>query len=447
VGVSFSDRYKRDGENPTGLLYPASGRPTAPFPTPIGVTDLGFVGLGGVASYDPLGVWQGGAYNFFPNPGSGVVAGRWQVREELSRAYAQLDLDTKVGSMPLTGNVGLQVIGADQSSTGNSATGTGATLRVVQLTEGKRYTDFAPSLNLNLKVAERTHARFSVARQLARPRMYDMRAGRTFTYNAALATSTDVNTSPWSGDGGNPNLEPWRSNSVDVSLERYFRNNMGYVALAAFHKDLLSYVYQQTELVDFTGYPVTTGAPPTLDVGKVTLPANGRGGKIRGLELTLSLPSELFFSGVRGFGVVLGGAYTDTRIEPWGPGAGTAPIPGRSRKVANATLYYERGGFSARVSERYRSEYRAFVTNFGPPNFRGDIRPNSDFRSRQPEYVVDAQISYSVQGGPLKGISVFLQGNNLNDEPLITYDNNDPRLVRDYQIYGASYSVGASYRF
>jgi iron complex outermembrane recepter protein len=52
-----------------------------------------------------------------------------------------------------------------------------------------------------------------------------------------------------------------------------------------------------------------------------------------------------------------------------------------------------------------------------------------------------------VAAGPLKGLSVFVQGNNLNDEPLITYDNNDPRLVRDYQLYGASYSVGASYRY
>ena len=124
---------------------------------------------------------------------------------------------------------------------------------------------------MNLKPAERTVVRFSLARQIARPRMYDLRAARSFNYNAALATSTDINTSPWSGDGGNPRLEPWRSNSIDLSVERYFRNNMGYVALAAFHKKLISYIYEQTELADFTGFPVTSGGEPR------STPARSRG--------------------------------------------------------------------------------------------------------------------------------------------------------------------------
>ena len=65
----------------------------------------------------------------------------------------------------------------------------------------------------------------------------------------------------------------------------------------------------------------------------------------------------------------------------------------------------------------------------------------------QPENVIDAQISYTIQRGPLKGVSFLAQGYNLTDEPLITYDNNDPRRVVNYQTYGASYSVGVSYKF
>jgi iron complex outermembrane receptor protein len=44
-----------------------------------------------------------------------------------------------------------------------------------------------------------------------------MRAGSTYSYNAQLANSTDPLNSPWSGSGGNPDLEPWRSNSFDVT--------------------------------------------------------------------------------------------------------------------------------------------------------------------------------------------------------------------------------------
>jgi len=150
---------------------------------------------------------------------------------------------------------------------------------------------------------------------------------------------------------------------------------------------------------------------------------------------------------VRGFGLVIGGAYTDSSVKPWGPTGGDAPIAGLSRKVANATLYYERHGFSARVSQRYRSESRQYITTFGVPSPGGDVNPNGGFSVAQPETVVDAQVGYTFQGGPVKGLSVYLQAYNLNDEPLITFDQNDPRRVMNYQRYGVSYSLGASYKF
>ena len=177
------------------------------------------------------------------------------------------------------------------------------------------------------------------------------------------------------------------------------------------------------------------------------MPVNGTGGSVKGLEFTLSLASELLSKNVRGFGVVLGGAYTDSSVKPWGPTGGDAPIAGLSRKVANATLYYERHGFSARVSERYRSENRQYITTFGAPSPGGDVNPNGGFSVAQPEKVVDAQVSYSLQSGSAKGLTFFLQAYNLNNEPLVTLENNDPRRVRNYQKYGASYSAGASYKF
>ena len=44
-------------------------------------------------------------------------------------------------------------------------------------------------------------------------------------------------------------------------------------------------------------------------------------------------------------------------------------------------------------------------------------------------------------------LTLFLQAYNLNNEPLVTYSNNDPRQVTNYQKYGASYSTGVSYKF
>jgi iron complex outermembrane receptor protein len=444
TGVSYTDRYKRAGEGPTGFPVNANNQPTAPLPPKIGTTDMSFLGLGDIYAYDPLAAFEGGAFNFVPNTNFDYVALRFDVEEKVAQYYLQGDIDTKIGGIPVTGDIGFRVINVDQSSKGFSRNG--STNQLNQVSDGDKYTDFAPSMNLNFLVAPRTFLRFSAARQLARPRMIDMRAGQAYGFDPTRVSSTDLSQSPWSGSGGNARLRPWKADALDLSLEKYFTENRGYIAIAGFYKKLVSYIYAQSVLADFTGYP-TGGLDPALNQGAVTAPQNGKNGSIKGLEFTWSLPSELINRDIRGFGLVLNGAYTESDVEPWGPGNGTAPIAGLSRKVANITLYYENRGFSARVSNRYRSENRQYITTFGAPNPTGDSSPGSGFTLAQPESIIDAQISYTFQSGRAKGLTLYLQGYNLNDEPLITYNDGDPRQVMNYQKYGASYSVGASFKF
>jgi iron complex outermembrane recepter protein len=443
IGASYSDRYKKDGENPSEYVNVPNGAATAPLPPQVGTTDMSFLGLGPIYAYDPLAAYNAGVWSLTPNTSTDMAVNTFQVREKISQAYLQFDLDSKVGDVPVTGNVGLRAIRTDQNSTGYSANA--GVLNPVS--GGDKYTKFAPSMNLTFKPGNQTYIRFSVARQIARPRMYDMRASQSWSYDPTLASSTDLSRSPWSASGGNTKLQPWQANSIDLSLEKYFKDNMGYVSLSLFQKNLISYIYNQTVLQNFTNYPVRSGGLPVLFAGPSGEPQNGTGGSMKGLEATVSLPSELLSKEVRGFGVVLGGAYTDSSIQPWGPGNGTAPIAGLSRKVANVTFYYERYGFSARISDRYRSSTREYITTFGPPNRAGDASAGAGFSVAQPEKVVDAQLGYSLQSGAAKGLTFFLQAYNLNNEPLITYNNGDPRQVMNYQKYGASYSLGASYKF
>jgi iron complex outermembrane receptor protein len=442
VGTSYTDRYKRDGEGPSGFLASSTGATTQALPAKVGTTDMSFLGLGSIYAYDPLAAYSGGTWAFVPNNDTGIVANRYQIREKVSQFYGMINLDTKAGGVPVSGNIGVRGIHTEQSSDGFSANGN--SLNAVS--DGAKYWQFAPNLNLNFKPSEDLIIRASIARQLARPRMYDLRASRTWGYNAANAASTSLAQSPWSGGGGNSKLRPWAANSYDLSIEKYFAQKRGYFAVAGFVKQLTNYIYEQQSVADFTGYPVT-GPAPTLRQGIVSQPVNGSGGRVSGVEGSLSLSSELLNRDIRGFGLVMGAAYTDSSIQPWGPGNGTAPIAGLSRKVANATLYYERHGFSVRLSERYRSENRQYVTTFGVPSPGGDVNPNGGFSVAQPETVLDAQVSYAFDQGALKGLTLLLQAYNLNNEPLITYNQGDRRQVMNYQTYGASYSFGASYKF
>lgn len=443
-GASYIDRYKRDGENPSGFPVLKNGAATAPMPASIGTTDFSYVGIGPIYAFDALGYFNSGAFDLIGNDGTDFVARRFQVREEVSQFYAQLDIATKAGKVPVTGNVGFRVIHTDQSSNGLSANGS----TVTPVLAGDTYTQFSPSLNLNFEVTDHSVVRFSLARQIARPRMYDMRASRTFGFDPAKATSTDISQSPWSGGGGNSTLRPWVADSIDLSYEHYFKGSKGYFSVAAFAKKLRNFIYEQTSLADFSGYPFSTSSAPTLQLGAVSQPVNGDGGNIKGLEFSLVLASELISENFRGFGIQFGGALTDSSIKPWGPTGGVAPIAGLSEKVGQLTVYYERHGFSARLSNRYRSENRQYITTFGPPNQGGDVSPNGGFSMAQPESVLDGQISYTFPSDSrMKNLSIFLQGYNLTDEPLITYNNDDPRQVINYQKYGASYSIGAAYKF
>jgi iron complex outermembrane receptor protein len=443
-GMSYNDRYKRDGEKPSGFIHPptnASG--TLPLPAQVGTTDMSFLGLGKIYAYDPLKAFNDGVWGYTENLDTGIVARRYEIWEKIMQLYAQADMKTKVGEMDLTGSIGVRYIMNQQESEGLS--GSGNQLNAVS--DEADYDQFAPNLALNLQITDNSLARFSIARQIARPRMYDLRAARTWGYNPALATSTDPSRSPWSGDGGNTQLKPWESDSLDLSYEYYFKDNRGYIAVAGFYKDLKNYIYQENTLADFTGYPVLSGPDPVLWEGIVSQPVNGEGGSLKGLEFTLSLPSEVISESIKGFGLVFGYAMTESSIKPWGPSNPSAPISGLSEDVSNITLYYENYGFSARVSQRYRSENRQWLTNFGPPSQGGDVNPNGGFSYAKPETVTDAQISYTFKSEKMKNLTLFLQAYNLTDEPLVTYNNSDPRQVINYQTYGASYSFGASMKF
>jgi len=442
LGLVFNQREKYETESgPNGMegffLQLPNGASSAPMPESIGTADLSFIGMGELYAYDPVALYENGFYDKIPNNDPARMSNNWDVEEKISIAFLKLDIDHKLGRIPLTGNLGVQVIHTEQNSRGQ-AINTGS-LTVDTVTGSHDYTDFVPSLNLNFHLTDRDSLRVSAARQLARQPMNDMRAGSTFSFDRDKAGATELENSPWSAEGGNPELEPWRSNSFDVSLEHYFADSKGYVAVAAFYKDLVSYTYNAKIVKDFTGYPTgAEGVEPVLWEGYSTVPTNGQGGMIKGLEFTLSIAGEKFTPVLKGFGVIASASFFKSSIQP-DLGNPATPLVGLSDQVRSGTVYYERGGFSARISARFRNEYRGDIATFGP---RGAV-----YRNLQPETVVDAQVSYTFQRGPLKNLAIIAQAYNLTDEPLVATSGADTRYIQDYQEYGANYSLGVSYKF
>jgi iron complex outermembrane receptor protein len=113
-------------------------------------------------------------------------------------------------------------------------------------------------------------------------------------------------------------------------------------------------------------------------------------------------------------------------------------LPGQSKWIGTGTAYFEKNGFQARATYRWRDEFLAELAG---------LSANPEYRTGKAEGVLDAQIGYEFTSGPLAGFSILAQAKNITDAPFVTTEAGDPRLAREYQRYGRDYYLGVTYKF
>jgi iron complex outermembrane receptor protein len=459
-GANYAERTKSKYQYQSTLyLQNGASHDVVPAAYRDGIINTSFFGNPyGMINYDAYGLYNSGFWHTVdsrldPNANYGDVfadyTNTWKVTEKLTTGFVKLDIDTHIWSVPLTGNIGVQAIHTDQSSrifyaapqtTGNVVTGQYDNV-------GAKYTDVLPSMNLAFGLPEDVKIRVAAAKVEARPRMDDLAGGASFT---TIADSQSPFTGPngkvyyWTQtSGGNPQLRPWRANAYDLAVEKYF-STKAYLSAAVFYKELTTYITPQFVTVDFTGVPLPLPQPGLtynnananrFGIGKIS--ANGSGGYIRGAELAASLPLDVLTSVLQGFGLQVSASWNQSSISP-DPGFKTT-VPGLSPRVINSTLFFERFGFSVRVSDRYRGGFVGEV-----PAYDSSLTINNVAS----ENIVDAQVGYSFLEGPLNGLSVNLSGSNLTDQPFVLTQVGAPtKDIIKYEKYGAVYAVNVRYKF
>ena len=364
------------------------------------------------------------------------------VNVKIRDAFLQADIDTTVFDRELTGNVGLRVVHTSQYSPGLQQVGNGAgepiadgrgviSTDYVRVDPGQSYTDYLPSLNLNLHLDDDNQLRFAAAKVMARPPIDLLKSGvASYILNGTYNLSS----------GTNPMLDPMYATQYDLVFEHYFPDSSGVFAADAFYKHIDSFVQTITDPnYDFAahGYTVPTDpqtGQPYLNGTFQTAYNNTKGGYVRGLELQL-MRTHFLPGPWSGLGFSLNYAYTEsgTKVES---NLGGFPqeqgLPGLSRNVASAALFYDGDRFSTRLAANYRSPFvSAAQVSF---TFQTVY-----FAS---EKVLDYQASYKFNDY----VSGLFQILNLTDQPTRTYFGNATQ-TSTIQYFGRTFYAGVSLKF
>jgi TonB-dependent receptor len=294
--------------------------------------------------------------------------------EKTYAGFTQLRFGTEVGNLPLDGNIGLRYVKTKTTASGfmqqpNLTTyplldpnlvATAGTGQWVPVDQQSEYDDVLPSLNVRLKLTPDLQARFAASRAIARPSFDQVRA--TTNLFVKVLQTVDVNGAPiaqqvteFTGEGGNPSLQPMQATQYDAALEWYF-SRAGSVTGTVFYKDVENYFINGIGAQDVFG-----------QTWLVKSTVNGDKGLIKGFEVGYSQ----FYDGLpgllRGLGLQANFTYVDSQGSP-GPTGGEftvagLPLQGLSKTSYNVIGMYQLGRFDARLAYNWRERWLLTTTD------------------------------------------------------------------------------------
>ena len=276
---------------------------------------------------------------------------------------------------------------------------------IINDTRDITFEHWLPSFNAKLDVGGGLLFRFAVSKGISRPDLQLFTAGGGIGDNTNdLRQEGTLDTGPlFQLNTGNRNLRPTESWNYDISAEWYF-DDVGSLTASLFLKDISGIVTSGPNLVNYT-----SDSGVSLDV-EVNGPSNAIGGTLKGFEIAYQQTYDFLPGLLSGLGTQLTYTYVDGGDFVNGDldmnrntFAALQPLAGISEHTVNATIFYEKGPFSARAAYNWRSDF--LITP------RDDIFPFSPIWQESTGQL-DASIFYAVTDN----IKIGVQGVNLLDE-------------------------------
>ncbi|RDV27991.1 TonB-dependent receptor [Alteromonas aestuariivivens] len=370
------------------------------------------------------------------------------INEKTLAAYIMLNFASEIGSMPLSGNMGVRVVRTDVSASGFSNDLSKLQLEpgieegsynvifdntnpdnIETITSNHDYLKVLPSLNATLTVKDDVLLRLAAARTMSKAPFERMTPG-SFVRAGNEVDSVILN-------AGNPAIDPFTSDQMDVALE-WYPNADTSLAATIYYKHVEAYLVESIVEVD----PITSNgltAPAFIS----QLVNDDSSNYFRGIELSYSQNFSFLPAPFDGFGLQANASFNETNAkeigqgtDPSGPGGRTPiEVPARevSDEVYNLIGFYEKGGLSVRLAWQYQSPFMRL--------------PLTAYETRDGGQL-DMTFGYQIN----KNLRLIGSVTNLTDENIRVYriderDYDNEQILERITNTGRAYTLGMRFTF
>ena len=339
------------------------------------------------------------------------LAGNYDARETVASLYARFD-SRLAEKLHFTGGLrmehtALRYIGRIYDDEEDTVTPTEP--------RTSDYANFLPSLLLKWEPCKNLFLRLGYNRSLARPKY------------SALVPGMNISRGDNEIKVGNSNLKATTSHNFDLNAEYYWKS-IGLVSAGVFYKRIDGFIVDEVVFnKEYEGNVWT----------RFTQPKNAGNANIAGVELAWQRDFGFLSPALKCIGFYGTYTYTRSRVTDFNfegrENEKGLSLPGSPAHTANASLYFEKWGLSARLSYNYAS---AFIDEMG----------TSAFYDRYYDAVSYLDLNLGYTFGRKAKFTLFADCTNLLDQPLRYYQGSKERTMQA-EYYGVKFNGGLKINF
>ncbi|MCG8443704.1 MAG: TonB-dependent receptor [Caulobacterales bacterium] len=352
-----------------------------------------------------------------------VLPSSFAIEEDIFEAYLDFGFEGEVAGGPWRASAGFRFLDTEVSSTGQQQ----VLLDLLEIpndptllqpvfadeaattTIDNDYTAFLPNFTVRYEPMQDVVARFAYSETLTRPSPVDLapRVNFDVTRPDGLLAS-----------GGNPNLEPFESQNIDLSLEWYY-GPLSSITFAYFRKDTKGFIVSGLEEQEFA---IASNLPFESQPGTATFavrrPVNGQDAVVDGFEISLLHNFDNLPAPFNGLGIQANATFVssseDFSIDEFLETGESFGIEGIS-DTQNVVGFYEDDRIELRIAWNRREKFLADLANpvGGLPIFTDSFSQ------------LDARASYQVHDNA----QVFFEAINFTNEEIVQFGAFESQLL------------------